>query len=266
LDVWADGVVAAYQDDWCAAAGTCADNQGLPNQGRIVVDWNVSWTNPSPFTFNKFLVRWDVNGIHHDDGNPCERGDGDQCDVLADMTAVQAVLLHYYNDTHLYTKGTFTVTTNHGDGDYRISVKGCNEGSGPFGGDACQPDWMHPVVVTFKHQPHAEKTFSPLQAILPEHTSPEMLYLEVKWSSLLPYQVGCDLLHDVLPVNEKISAHRGPGVEGTPHALGPWVAACARALRVANSSGPDGVIHRIPAVSRLRGLTGIHSPILSATV
>ena len=55
-------------------------------------------------------------------------------------------------------------------------------------------------------QPHAEKTFSPLQAILPEHTSPEMLYLEVKWSSLLPYQVGCDLLHDVLPVNEKLSA------------------------------------------------------------
>ena len=55
-------------------------------------------------------------------------------------------------------------------------------------------------------QPHAEKTFSPLQAILPEHTSPEMLYLEVKWSSLLPYEVGCDLLHDVLPVNEKLSA------------------------------------------------------------
>ena len=55
-------------------------------------------------------------------------------------------------------------------------------------------------------QPHAEKSFSPLQTILPEHTSPEMLYLEVKWSSLLPYEVGCDLLHDVLPVNEKLSA------------------------------------------------------------
>ena len=55
-------------------------------------------------------------------------------------------------------------------------------------------------------QPHAEKTFSPLQTILPEHTSPEMLYLEVKWSSLLPYEVGCDLLHDVLPVTEKLSA------------------------------------------------------------
>src|SRR4029453_8965573 len=55
-------------------------------------------------------------------------------------------------------------------------------------------------------QPHAAKTFSPLQAVLPEHTSPEMLYLEVKWSSLLPYEVSCDLLHDVLPVNEKLSA------------------------------------------------------------
>jgi len=55
-------------------------------------------------------------------------------------------------------------------------------------------------------QPHAEKTFSPLQTLLPEHTSPEMLYLEVKWSSLLPYEVSCDLLHDVLPVNEKLSA------------------------------------------------------------
>jgi hypothetical protein len=33
-----------------------------------------------------------------------------------------------------------------------------------------------------------------------------MLYLEVKWSSLLPYQVSCNLLHDVLPVNEKLSA------------------------------------------------------------
>ena len=54
--------------------------------------------------------------------------------------------------------------------------------------------------------PHVEKTFSPLQAILPEHTSPEMLYLEVKWSWLLHYQVGCDLLHEVLPVNEKLSA------------------------------------------------------------
>src|SRR5450759_1390016 len=55
-------------------------------------------------------------------------------------------------------------------------------------------------------QPHAEKTFSPLQTLLPGHTSPELLYLEVKWSSLLPYEVSCDLLHDVLPVDEKLNA------------------------------------------------------------
>jgi len=55
-------------------------------------------------------------------------------------------------------------------------------------------------------RPHAEKTFSPLQTLLSRHVSPELLYLEVKWSSLLPYEVSCDLLHDVLPVDEKLNA------------------------------------------------------------
>lgn len=55
-------------------------------------------------------------------------------------------------------------------------------------------------------QPHVEKSFSPLQMLLPEHVSPELLYLEVKWSSLLPYGISCDLLHDVLPVDEKLNA------------------------------------------------------------
>ena len=55
-------------------------------------------------------------------------------------------------------------------------------------------------------QPHAEKTFSPLQGLLPEHVSPELLYLEVKWGSLLAYAPGCNLLHDVLPVDEKLNA------------------------------------------------------------
>jgi hypothetical protein len=55
-------------------------------------------------------------------------------------------------------------------------------------------------------QPHEEKTFSPLQGLLPEHVSPELLYLEVKWGSLLAYAPGCDLLHDVLPVNERLNA------------------------------------------------------------
>jgi hypothetical protein len=31
-------------------------------------------------------------------------------------------------------------------------------------------------------QPQEEKTFSPLGTLLPEHVSPELLYLEVKWA------------------------------------------------------------------------------------
>jgi hypothetical protein len=33
-----------------------------------------------------------------------------------------------------------------------------------------------------------------------------MLYRQGKWSSLLPYEVRYDRLHDVLPLNEKLSA------------------------------------------------------------
>jgi hypothetical protein len=36
-----------------------------------------------------------------------------------------------------------------------------------------------------------EKTFSPLRTLLPEHVSPELLYLEVKWGSLMPYEASC---------------------------------------------------------------------------
>ena len=55
-------------------------------------------------------------------------------------------------------------------------------------------------------RPHAEKSFSPLKDLLPEHVSPELLYLEVKWGSLLAYAPGCNLLHDVLPVDERLNA------------------------------------------------------------
>jgi hypothetical protein len=55
-------------------------------------------------------------------------------------------------------------------------------------------------------QPQEEKTFSPLRTLLPEHVSPELAYLEVKWSSLMPYEASCNLLHDVLPVDEKLNA------------------------------------------------------------
>lgn len=49
------------------------------------------------------------------------------------------------------------------------------------------------------------KTFSPLQHLFPQHVTPELLYLETKWASLIPYQKTADLLHDVLPVSAKLT-------------------------------------------------------------
>lgn len=54
-------------------------------------------------------------------------------------------------------------------------------------------------------QLHPTKTFSPLAERLPEHTSPELLYLETKWASLVSYGITVDLLKEVLPMDEKLS-------------------------------------------------------------
>ena len=43
-------------------------------------------------------------------------------------------------------------------------------------------------------------TFRPLQGWLSGQTSPELLYLEVRWASLIPYGGVARLLEDVLPV------------------------------------------------------------------
>ena len=46
------------------------------------------------------------------------------------------------------------------------------------------------------------KTFSPLTALLTEHASPELLYLETRWASLVSYGMTVDLLKDVLPIDQ----------------------------------------------------------------
>jgi hypothetical protein len=53
--------------------------------------------------------------------------------------------------------------------------------------------------------PGPQKTFSPLAELLPEHTSPELLFLETKWASLVSYGISADLLKDTLPVDEKLN-------------------------------------------------------------
>jgi hypothetical protein len=55
-------------------------------------------------------------------------------------------------------------------------------------------------------QAHDTHSFSPLAALLPEHTTPELLYLESKWAALTSYGVSVKLLQDVLPFDEPLQA------------------------------------------------------------
>ncbi len=43
-------------------------------------------------------------------------------------------------------------------------------------------------------------TVSPLRDLMPDHIAPERLYLEARWSSLVPYAAAAGLLADVLPI------------------------------------------------------------------
>ena len=51
-----------------------------------------------------------------------------------------------------------------------------------------------------------KKTFSPLNELLSQHITPELLYLETKWASLIPFEKTANLLKEVLPVAETINA------------------------------------------------------------
>src|SRR5271157_4518300 len=54
-------------------------------------------------------------------------------------------------------------------------------------------------------RPHETKTFSPLTGLLPNHTLPELLFLETKWASLMSYGMTSKLLQDVLPIDETVN-------------------------------------------------------------
>lgn len=51
----------------------------------------------------------------------------------------------------------------------------------------------------------AKKTVSPLRDLLPERVAPELLFLESKWASLIPYAKTAELLKDVLPIADSHS-------------------------------------------------------------
>src|SRR5664279_2393237 len=54
-------------------------------------------------------------------------------------------------------------------------------------------------------QTQGPETFRPTAAWLQGRTSVEMLYLESKWASLIPFAKAADLLMDVLPVAESVN-------------------------------------------------------------
>jgi hypothetical protein len=54
-------------------------------------------------------------------------------------------------------------------------------------------------------QPHPTKTFSPLATLLPEHVTPELLFLETKWAALVSYGVTTELLQEVLPIDDTLA-------------------------------------------------------------
>lgn len=49
-------------------------------------------------------------------------------------------------------------------------------------------------------------TFSPLAALLPGNTTPELLFLQAKWASLVSYGATVGLLSDALPMSETLNA------------------------------------------------------------
>jgi hypothetical protein len=63
------------------------------------------------------------------------------------------------------------------------------------------PRWSHCGC-----QAQPTKTFSPLPELLDEHVSPERLYLESKWASLISFELAARLLQDTLPIAETINA------------------------------------------------------------
>jgi len=63
------------------------------------------------------------------------------------------------------------------------------------------PRWHHCLC-----RPRPAKTFSPLAEILPERTTPELLYLESKFASLMSYGLSSRLLSELLPLGRRLHA------------------------------------------------------------
>jgi hypothetical protein len=63
------------------------------------------------------------------------------------------------------------------------------------------PRWWHCGC-----RPQASQTFSPLAALLPERTTPELAYLQARFAGLVSYGASATLLAEVLPLGRPLHA------------------------------------------------------------
>jgi len=96
-------------------------------------------------------------------------------------------------------------------------------------------------------RPHETQTFSPLAELLSERSTPELLYLETKWASLMSFGMTTQLLQEVFPIGRHLNAatvrnHLHAVAERTEAELGDeqmfFINGCQRDW--ANLPRPDG--------------------------
>jgi hypothetical protein len=63
-----------------------------------------------------------------------------------------------------------------------------------------------PRLYSCSCRPQEKKSFSPLAALLPERSAPELLYLQTKWGSLMSYGLTAEILADVLPMQTNVQS------------------------------------------------------------
>ncbi len=54
-------------------------------------------------------------------------------------------------------------------------------------------------------RPQEKRSWSPVAALFPERSTPELLFLEVRWASLMSYGLTVGLLSDLLPMEHQLS-------------------------------------------------------------
>lgn len=62
-----------------------------------------------------------------------------------------------------------------------------------------------PRLYTCSCQPQKKRSRSPVAALFSERSTPELLYLEVRWASLMSYGLTVRLLSDLLPMEHQLS-------------------------------------------------------------